>query len=84
MIKKKTIEEILNRKTDKMSERSRKSSSKIKKQPIKFLRSFKKNVPLSRLGKPHEIATTAVFLSSDAASYINGATIMVDGGWTAI
>lgn len=55
-----------------------------KKQPIKFLRSFKKNVPLSRLGKPHEIATTAVFLSSDAASYINGATIMVDGGWTAI
>ena len=55
-----------------------------KKQPINFLRSFKKIVPMSRLGKPYEIASTAVFLSSDASSYINGATIMVDGGWTSI
>ena len=55
-----------------------------KKQPAKFLKSFKKIVPLSRLGKPHEIASTAAFLSSDASSYINGATIMVDGGWTSI
>jgi NAD(P)-dependent dehydrogenase (short-subunit alcohol dehydrogenase family) len=54
------------------------------KQPAKFLKSFKKIVPLKRLGKPHEVATSAVFLSSDAASYISGATIMVDGGWTAI
>jgi NAD(P)-dependent dehydrogenase (short-subunit alcohol dehydrogenase family) len=54
------------------------------KQPEKFLRSFKETVPLCRLGKPHEIAASAIFLSSDASSYINGATIMVDGGWTAI
>lgn len=54
------------------------------KQPAKFLKSFKKNVPLSRLGTPQEVAATILFLSSEASSYITGATIMVDGGWTAI
>lgn len=54
------------------------------KQPVKFLKAFKKNVPLSRLGTPQEVAATILFLSSEASSYITGATIMVDGGWTAI
>lgn len=36
-----------------------------------------------RIGKPEEIATTAVFLASDEASFVNGATLMVDGGWGA-
>ena len=43
----------------------------------------KKN-PLKRLGEPQEIASVALFLASDASSYITGATIMVDGGWTSI
>lgn len=41
-------------------------------------------VPLGRLGAADEIATTAVFLASDAASFINGADIQVDGGWAQI
>ena len=41
-------------------------------------------VPLGRVGTPDEIATTAVFLASDAASFINGADIQVDGGWAQI
>ena len=41
-------------------------------------------VPLKRLGKPEEIAESILFLSSDKASFITGATIAVDGGKTAL
>ena len=37
-------------------------------------------VPLGRLGQPHEIATTALFLASDDSSFITGAELFVDGG----
>lgn len=39
--------------------------------------------PLGDLGQPHDIAEGAWFLASDAASYVNGTTLMVDGGWSA-
>ena len=40
-------------------------------------------VPMGRMGKPEEIAATVVFLCSDAASYITGQPIVIDGGYTA-
>lgn len=43
-------------------------------------RVFFSHYPLERVGHPHEIATVALFLASDAASFITGATIPVDGG----
>mgnify|MGYP005836688445 CR=1 FL=1 len=42
------------------------------------------SIPMRRVGEPGEIAPMAVFLASDAASYITGATICVDGGLSAI
>lgn len=47
-----------------------------------FQRAFESRVPMGRLGEPTELAPTAVFLASDAASYITGATVFVDGGYT--
>ena len=39
-------------------------------------------IPLGRLGDPADIANTMLFLASDAAAYITGQTIVVDGGST--
>jgi 3-oxoacyl-[acyl-carrier protein] reductase len=39
-----------------------------------------KRIPLGRLGDPADIARAAIFLCSDAASYITGTTVVVDGG----
>ena len=49
-----------------------------------FVKAYSEKTPLKRMGNPEEIASVALFLVSDAASYITGATIMVDGGWSAI
>ena len=49
-----------------------------------FVKQYSKRTPLKRMGKAEEVASVALFLASEAASYITGATIMVDGGWTAI
>ena len=38
------------------------------------------SIPLGRYGEPEEFAAAAVFLLSDAASYITGATLQTDGG----
>jgi NAD(P)-dependent dehydrogenase (short-subunit alcohol dehydrogenase family) len=42
-----------------------------------------KNTPLARHGQPAEVAAAAVYLLSDAASFVTGHTMVIDGGFTA-
>jgi L-rhamnose 1-dehydrogenase len=39
-----------------------------------------RRVPLGRLGHPDEVADPVIFLCSDLARYVNGASLLVDGG----
>jgi NAD(P)-dependent dehydrogenase (short-subunit alcohol dehydrogenase family) len=47
------------------------------------LREAENMVPMGRIGTPEEIVGAAIYLASDAASFVTGATIVIDGGQTA-
>ena len=49
----------------------------------KFKKEVLDNIPLGRFAELSDVASAAVFLASDAASMINGTSLLVDGGWTA-
>ena len=42
------------------------------------------STPMGRMGSPEEVANAVVFLASDAASFITGSSLVIDGGYTAI
>jgi NAD(P)-dependent dehydrogenase (short-subunit alcohol dehydrogenase family) len=42
------------------------------------------HIPLGRVGTAEEVVNVAVFLASDAAAYVTGANVVVDGGWSAV
>jgi NAD(P)-dependent dehydrogenase (short-subunit alcohol dehydrogenase family) len=48
-----------------------------------FMQRLVAKTPMGRVGKAEEIAGSVVFLCSDASTYVTGAQIAVDGGWTA-
>ena len=50
------------------------------KMPEKVLETMKSRTPLGRMGQPEDIANAYAFLASDAASFISGAVLRVDGG----
>ncbi len=53
------------------------------KDPEELIRTRGGQTPLGRPGKPHELANAALFLLSDEASFVTGAALPVDGGYTA-
>ena len=48
-----------------------------------YLREFLRQVPLGRLGEPPELMGAALFLASEASSFVTGSALYLDGGWTA-
>ena len=52
----------------------------VKKMPEKVRESLASKTPLRRMGTPEDVANTYLWLASDEASYVHGATISVDGG----
>ncbi len=43
---------------------------------------FESMIPMGRLGEPDEIGALALYLASDASSYMTGAAVVIDGGYT--
>ena len=53
----------------------------VKALDAKMIQAMAANIPLQRLGKAEDIADAVLFLASDAAAYITGAILSVDGGF---
>ena len=45
------------------------------------MRKYQEKIPMGRLGNPEDLASTAVYLASDASGYVTGQIVYVDGGW---
>jgi len=63
--------------TDRLKELARSQTGKSQQEVFD---AWAADIPLGRLGTPQEVADTIVWLASERASYINGQTVLVDGG----
>jgi 3-oxoacyl-[acyl-carrier protein] reductase len=66
--------------TDRIKEENRGQAAKLGVDPAEFTARSIRNIPLGRHGRPDELAAAVVFLAGDAASFVTGTTLSVDGG----
>jgi 3-oxoacyl-[acyl-carrier protein] reductase len=67
--------------TERLEELATMMASKQGISAAEFEAKWEQEIPMKRLGEPHEFAALAAFLVSERASYITGTSIQVDGGW---
>jgi meso-butanediol dehydrogenase/(S,S)-butanediol dehydrogenase/diacetyl reductase len=48
------------------------------------MRTIARHIPLGRIGAAEEVVRCALFLASEDASYVTGANLVVDGGWSSV
>ena len=47
-----------------------------------IIETFKQQIPMGDFGQPEDLGPLAVYLASDAARYVTGAAVVIDGGYT--
>ena len=51
---------------------------------VEMQEQISKGLPLGRVARAEEVATAALYLASDEASYVTGSALIIDGGYTAL
>ncbi|MGH7417061.1 MAG: SDR family NAD(P)-dependent oxidoreductase [Candidatus Rokuibacteriota bacterium] len=68
--------------TERIAELAQTRAKREQRPPEEIIKDIAADVPLGRMGSPDELAAAVCFLASERASYITGAVLQVDGGFT--
>ncbi len=60
----------------------RNDMTRVQQENERHLSFLMNKIPLARFGEPEEIVGSAIYLASDASTYVTGSTLLVDGGYT--